>query len=55
MTRFRGSVARVALGVPLENPFSISDAGGELALCGSLFADGFETGPGELPWSDIAR
>jgi hypothetical protein len=54
MTRFRGSVAQVAFGAPLEDPFGVSDAGGELVLYGSLFAGGLETGPGELLWSDSA-
>jgi hypothetical protein len=45
--------ADLAIGVPLENPFGIGDAGGELVLYGSLFADGFDAGPGEMLWTEL--
>jgi hypothetical protein len=41
----------LAIGVPSEGVGTVHDAGAELVLYGSLFADGFETGPGELLWS----
>jgi hypothetical protein len=37
----------------LEDDSWVVDVGAELVLYGSLFADGFETGAGEILWSAI--
>jgi hypothetical protein len=41
----------LAIGAPFENLGALGDAGAQTILYGSLFADGFESGPGFEFWS----
>ena len=43
----------LAIGAPFENLGALGDAGAQTILYGSLFADGFESGPGFEFWSSV--